>query len=249
MTPFSGERLASFLAWSILRNQPIHALMWAGFAGGLIVSLKQGWRSSPVPIYLLLNAASLAWLGKAGSSLLYFYEFGLAGALGLGWALASLERRSAQRAALATLAIAALAAAGLPSTTREPFAGKNAESERRVVDAVKQARGPLLLEDPGYAALANRTDVEMVNPFLATQLFARRLADPTPLIAAVRAGRFGLIVLASPVGRPSQTTRDRYPAAMLAAIAQSYELHDAFGENFLYAPRTGPNAEAVSGPK
>jgi hypothetical protein len=242
-TGFTWLRMKYFVEWHLLSHSPSHVPAWAGLLAAFIGFGRGGWRASPTPWYLALNLAALALLGKEGSSRFYFIEFSVACAIGVGVALATIERGLGRWAAVAALGVvAALAALAAPRLLHDVFAGRYERVEAQRVALLRHAGdGPLLLENVGYALLAGRRDLDLVNPFLLKRLFARGVLPLAPYLEKVRQRRYAAIALDSPAARPSLITADRYPAALLAEIARYYPPPANVGGMFFYLP---PPAEA-----
>jgi hypothetical protein len=234
---FSWRKLAFVLYWHFLVHRPIHYLLLLSFLGGAWALVRGGWRATPWPVYFAVCLASLIWLGKAGSSSLYFLEFHLACAIGLAAVLPALRERSARLEAGALVVAAVVCLWSLPDLAIAPFKDRDPAAERVIVAAVRAARGPLLMENAGYAVLAGRDDLDLPNPFLAKTLIERGVIALQPYVDRTREKRYGLIVLDNPAAPPTGTTQDRFPRALLEEIDRSYRLAGAAGGSYFYLPK------------
>jgi hypothetical protein len=81
-----------------------------------------------------------------------------------------------------------------------------------IVTAIKRARGPALSEDPSFAVAAGQPIVG--NATHLHNLYQAGVWDPAPLVAELRAHRYGIVIL----------NAELYPEPVLAAIGQSYFL-------------------------
>ena len=254
---YSWPLLAGWLEWYATEDRPVHFIAMAGLVLGLFGGRQGKWRESPAVFYLLVCLASLAALGKIGSSRAYFLEFDAACAIGLGGGVGLIRGRAAAARARSYLAAGLLGAGvlsilAIPGLVSDNFDDLPLGVQAAEVGVFRRARGPFLVEDCGFAISAGRTDLDLINPFLANQLFRRGLLDPAPYIANVRNGRYSLIVLDSLAERPDQNTSDRFPRALLEQISRSYRMVGRIGPMHFYSYRPlfkGPApAEAGKGP-
>jgi hypothetical protein len=221
---------------------PWRAVPLAGAAFGLVAAGRAGWRQSPWPAYFALCALSLAALGKEGATLLYFYEFHAACAVGFGLGVSriALFDRAAGRIALAGAALCFAALTAL--LFRGMLADLRHAGDAEAVNMVRAAAGPVLLEDSGYGLLAGVQQMDLITPFIASRLAARGQFDFSPWIDNVRARRYALIQLESPADRPSLGTSLRFPASLLSEIARDYVPAAVAGHGYFYLPKAAQAA-------
>jgi len=238
ITSFSFETIIDYVKWYPFSHFPLHLLALIGVVFGFAAVLQKGWRSSPLFIYLIICIGSLASLGKEGASTLYLFEFHAACAINLGVGLSAIFEKTKRPIAVSVIVLLALMSlSGFNILANAAFYGNDSKTEQMAVDVIKSVADPILIEDPGYALLAGKTNLDLINPFLAAQLSARRLLDLNPIIQNIQLDKYKLIALTSPADKPSSLTLARFPQPMLLEMKQHYRFVGIVGEFYLYFPR------------
>ena len=196
--------------------------------------------------YLLAATASAATIGKIGSNANYLLE--LLAALGLAagvWAAFLRERQSWALLRAGFLLLVAFQAALMLEMTFTRFPG---ETPARLTQAaeldkleklVAGADGPVLADEQmGMVTLAGKR--LMLQPFEMTQLAAAGVWDQKPLLEAMKAGEYDLIIQYD-----VPWVRERWSPEMFAALDESYRLTAVIGNNRVFKPRT---AAVATGP-
>ena len=119
--------------------------------------------------------------------------------------------------------------------TRLTQASDLAELEK----VVAGTKGPVLADEQmGMVTLAGKR--LMLQPFEMTQLAAAGVWDQTPLLDAMKAGEYDLIIQYD-----VPWVRERWSPEMFAALDESYRLAAVIGNNRVFKPRT---AAVATGP-
>ena len=211
---------------------------------GVVVAMAgwQAWRQfragtwGPIELYWVCSLLLAVTVGKWGAGESYFLAPIVASCVLAGEALAALANRAAVRPAFLALAGALVLLQGVlmahgPLYRFAPFladrgaqasvlAHQPTEADVRAADeliaALRSSERPVLSEDPGYAIVAG-------HPVIGNATYLRNLHlagvwSPDELVAAIRARRFGWIVL----------NAELYPEPVLEAIGQSYYLFEEY---------------------
>lgn len=265
-TPIEVSRILSHLAQLPKEYLPglvalPLATVWAVRRGGppQATSALYGWCA----------LATLATLGKHGSSLLYLSELTIALSLALGlaagWGLAAADRLSPGRGALAVAAgcILLLFLRTPPplNPVAQPLAetrailaldlsARKAEAEEMLA-LMKAVDGPLLAESPDLVLAAGKP--VLANPFILRWTARMGLWDERRLVEDLARHFFTAVQLDSrasyPPGQPlsplerrrAALTRGRFSSVVLEAIERHYELAADLPRGALYRPRpSGP---------
>jgi 4-amino-4-deoxy-L-arabinose transferase-like glycosyltransferase len=237
------------------------ATVWAVRRGGppQATSALYGWCA----------LATLATLGKHGSSLLYLSELTIALSLALGlaagWGLQAAGRMRPKRGALAVAAGCLVLLALRTPPPRNPLAqplvearalathdfSARAAEDNQMLALLKAVKGPLLVESPDLALAAGKP--VLANPFILKWSARMGLWDERRLIEDLARHFFAAVQLDSrasyPPDRPLSSmearraalTRGRFSLPVLEAIELHYVLSAELARGALYRPRpSGP---------
>jgi hypothetical protein len=231
--PFDGAQLAAYLSnFSVL-----HCVLLAlALAEAVRLVRQRHW--SPWLVYLPVAGLASLSVGKWGAGESYFLSAIAAmcvlsgawigrvlaepgwGTLSRSWSVRKLGLGVALLVQCLLLAHAGLSATvswlpdrgpqgamlGQAPTLAATLAGE------QIVAAIRRAPGPALAEDPSFAVVAGQPIVG--NATQLHNLYLAGLWDPTPLVAELRAHRYGIVVLDA----------ELYPEPVLSAIGQNYFL-------------------------
>jgi len=240
--PFSWALLYDYIRLYPLSFFPLHLIPIFGFVGMLLVLKKTAKKDSLVQIFGLCCLVNLVWLGKEGSCPLYFFEFNAACAVGFGLALIKIESLKGEyAAATAFLIVSLIGAAGIGHLADKAFIDLSAKTEKLFVKVLKIHRGPLMMEDLGFAIVAGRADaVDIPHPDLLKTLVAQGRLSPDRYVQRIQNQTYALIVLSSPAHSMEGLTRERYPGTIVDAVRDHYAFSGSLGERFFYKPPKEP---------
>lgn len=223
--------------------------LWYGAA-----DLAGAWRDLPVPVagaatYLLLTLCQMPAVLKAGSDVNYLLENAFAVSLLAGLVLpeAPLQTGGAARSARIALELwllVALSAIGMGvvdlgrSISVLPWAVDHRAWQRHalLVERIRQAPGDVLAEDLSLPVVAGKPGT--FEPVLYDIFFETGAVSPSQVIGALAAGRFGLLLLSSPMDRPEWETDPQimWPRAIRPAMRAYYCLEGRIDKYFVYVP-------------
>lgn len=196
--------------------------------------------------YLLGATASAATIGKIGSNANYLLE--LLAALSLTaaiWAAFLRERQPWVLLRAGLLGLLVYQAVLMLDMTLTRFPGEMPTRLTQSIEMaeleqlVARAEGPVLADEQmGMVTLTGKR--LMLQPFEMTQLAAAGVWDQTPLLEAIKAGEYDLIIQYD-----VPWVRERWSPEMFAALDESYRLAAVIGNNRVFKPRavavaTGP---------
>ncbi len=211
-------------AWSVFHREARLLLLW----------------------FILADAIFLTG-GRIGSAHNYLMEPTAVGAMMLGVMYAVLSRKPGLGQVGLMLVAGALAVQmvwttqHLPETLSILQPRVDARASQRVVDLIRDAPGPALVEDTGLSLLAGKEPPLM--PFEFTMMATAKALDPTPVYEAVREGCYPLIVLRfnpmDPVEislhKPGEDWKGgRWPDGIIAGVQVSYRLVEEAGPYFVF---------------
>lgn len=211
-----------------------HALPWALlFAIALAFATRTTERRRDAATWYLVGSS--IWLlssARNGASFQYFLDWQLAVMLSVGpaletWiaqpasAIAPNRRRVIGALFGAQVVIADIVVAGVLAYDLHT-AERTAQSLATVCPAIPAAPALTVSESPGLVRACGGQPA--LHPFIMTTLAGRDLWNETPMVTALRARRFGAVVLPfDPVSSgPAGVHAERWTPAMLAAIRTSY---------------------------
>jgi len=211
-------------------------------------SLLLVWRWNPawplvapylVAPYLVGAALSALTIGKIGSNVNYFLELCAALSLTAGVLLAWSRRQTVQVLRVALLLLLILQAGKLIETMLREIAEDTryrlsfTHQLARLEQVVAQTPGAILADEyMGLLTLQGRPLV--IQPFEVTQLARVGLWDQTPVVSAIRAREYPLILIHY---FPTYAVyKERWMPEMLAAIAQAYVPTDSLANTRVYRP-------------
>lgn len=245
---------AWWLLWS--REGPSPLSLWGGWfvLGPLAAAWALGFRPARALVFWFV----LAWLvyltsGRIGAAHNYFMEPTAVGAMLFGVMYGTLTEGPG-RAVVAALSLALVAQMGWTALhAREAYAimqlPATAESSARVVELLRQAEGPALVEDTGLALVAGKEPPLM--PFEFTMMARAGALDPAPVHRAAREGRYPLIVLRFDPFDPAEIANHRagepwqggrWTEEIIAAVQSGYRLAEKTGPYYVFVP--APRAAA-----
>jgi hypothetical protein len=236
LNPFTWAQLSEY-ARILAFSAPV---LLAASVAGVVLAARRSAPGAPALAGFLAGAAlSALSVGKLGSSINYFLE--LAAAMSLCFAaLLALARGKPRLLAAVALAGAAQGLWSIRVTTHEflPLQGERVERRgeiSRLAALVHETKGPVLAdEESGLVVLDGRPLV--LQAFEMTQLARAGVWDQAPLLASIRAGAFGLILVYEPPRDPG-LPRTRYTAEMLEAIREGYTLEGRIADSLVLRPR------------
>jgi hypothetical protein len=217
---FRGAELCRVLRYVWPSAAPLVLLSAGLLVGGRCLDARLWGLVGP---YIAGATLSALTAGKVGSDRNYLLEYSAACALTAGGAVALSRARPRLQAALALGLAAQVGYLGWHAQTAS-LAGlvarysargrRDAAVLRQVIHA---ADGPVLTDiGMGFLPLeGRRIDLQ---PFEMTQLAVDHHWDPTPVVQALRAGHFALIVM----NTHPHYLHDRWPPQLRAAIAARY---------------------------
>ena len=212
-------------------------------SGPLLVSVGASWKmraavtESPhrllAPFLVGALVASLT-IGKVGSSVNHLLPLVAALAIGGGVALASAVK--ARWVLLAQVPwMLAFALLDSPESLEQRLVRRDEIAD--LARVVSESQAPLLAdEEMGLLVLANQPIA--VDPFDLTQLVRAGRATEEPLVAALRAKRFRLVLVSDLPPNNEATVNERWTPRMLAALHVGYEAHETFVRTTVYRPRS-----------
>jgi len=249
--------------WSLLwvPGNPSPLKLWpAYFAMTLIAAVWAAFHREArvMLLWFVLACAIFLTSGRIGSAHNYLMEPTAIGAMMFGIMYAVLsggvgrgvrEPRAAPRVGLMLLA-GALAAQmvwttqHLPETLSVLQPRVDPRASQHIIELVKQADGPALVEDTGLALLAGKEPPLM--PFEFTMMARAKALDPEPVYRAVRGGQYPLIVLRfNPfdpleikLHKPGDDWKaGRWPDGIVSGVQARYRLVEEVGPYFVFSPR------------
>ena len=216
----------------------IHLVM-VGLAGWQTVRAVRARSVGPFEVYWLLSLGLAVSVGKWGAGESYFLAPIAASVVLAGEAVAALHRDAERRPGLLALAGGLLLLQGLlfahgPLYKLGPlFVDRGAQasvlsrypgeaevrSAAELVDLLKRAEGPVLVEDPSYGLAVGKEVVG--NATHLRNLHQAGVWSPEGLVQALRERRFSWVVL----------NAELYPEPVLAAIGRYYYLYEEYEIN------------------
>jgi hypothetical protein len=213
---------------------------------------ERQWRA----YFLLSGLVALATVGKIGASSNYWLELTAATSVLIGVLAARISEPSAIPAAFASAGLAGLVLAALlmclpayqatmNQTVAAAVSGPPVELADRLEAAALVANepGPLLTDDPDLALQAGkRVEFELIYTLLALQ----GVWDETPILNAIHARQFGLVVLQEPLDAPPRPLLTvRLTESVRGALRDAYLPAGQIAGYWLYrpAPATPPRGD------
>lgn len=254
------ENLVGIL-WS--RDEPSPLGQWpAWFLAGVVAVAWALWRRVEPDLlaWAVLAALVLLTAGRIGAAHNYLMEPTAVGLMLFGVFLATEAPRPGPAGKLALLLTLLLAlqmgwtALHRPVATGIMRLPVDGAASARVVELLRGADGPVLVEDTGLALLAGREPALM--PFEFTMLSRAGAIDPAPVFDQVAAGAYPLIVLRFDPTDPAVQARHRpgeywelgrWPDGIIAGVQARYRLAERAGPYYIFRPRTAPAGEGTDG--
>ena len=215
-------------------------VLLAAALAAIVVSLALRVRGTRLLVAYLLGSFAVGLTsGKVGSNVNYLMEFGVALSIAAGMLLGCV--RPWPRWRLVTVVLLTVQAAILlvPSQWHQmaELRMSTSTANAELLDIVKAADGPVLAdEDMGLLPLAGRP-IEF-QPFELTQLAAAGSWDQQPVVDAIYAQRYAVILVFS--FPDFAVEQERWTPEMLGAIAAAYEpateVDTAYGKTVVYRP-------------
>jgi hypothetical protein len=206
-------------------------------------------------VYFVLSAlTALVTIGKLGASSNYWLELTAATAVLIGIQAVRLGRETHGRTPLTSASLAGLVLASLLMVTPGYAATVNQTAQMAIADSAPQVEvatwladqpGQVLTDDPGLAVLAGKpVEFEFI---IFTILAEQHIWDEQPILDAITARRFSVVILSQPLETPQpRMISARWTAAVQNAIQTSYMPDGQEGVYWVYRPR--PTADAERGP-
>ena len=250
--PFDADNLLAMLA-AFLHFNGVPLLAAAGLFSLPARPGERVWR-----LYFLGTVLTIPGFGKVGASSNYWLEITAAIAILIGILAGRLAARPRVRAAITEYGLALLVAGsllvpipGYRAVAREalslPPAGAVAgvRSQLALAPVVAAERGEVLTDEPALAVGAGqRVEYEFV---IFDLLAGQGLWDERPILEAVAARRFGLVILTIPL--EAQPDQARWSPALTAALKASYVPAGYQDSYWLYRPASiGDNGQTDGSP-
>lgn len=225
---------------SLLQLNAVPVALAALLLGIPPLARERQWR-----VYFVLSAiAPLLMIGKLGASSNYWLELTAATAVLIGIQAARLSRQPSLRAPLPSAALAALVLAalllavpGYAATVKQIVQLASTDSSTQVDAAawLAQQSGEVLTDNPDLAVLAGKpVDFEFI---IFTILAAQHVWDEQPILDAIDARRFSVVLLSEPVETPQpHLIAARWSPAVQTAIEANYVADGQQGPYWVYRP-------------
>jgi len=197
-------------------------------------------------VYFVLSAiAALVTIGKLGASSNYWLELTAATAVLIGIQAVRLGREPNVRAPLTSASLAGLVLASLLMVTPGYAATVNQAVQTAMTDPspplevatwLADQPGEVLTDDPAVAVLAGKpVEFEFI---IFTILSAQHVWDEQPILGAISAHRFSLVLLTQPLETPEpKLIAARWSAAVRDALQMNYVPDGQAGAYWVYRPR------------
>ena len=236
---YFASLFGAFLQFNALPLLAAGALFWLPARGA-----ERLWRL----YFVVAGAEALATIGKLGASSNYWLELTAATAVLTGVLASRLGTSSAARAPLNATGLAGVTLAsllmGVPAYQATVAQALELHLEGAVggiggqlelAPLVAAEPGPVLTDDPGLVILAGkRVEFESV---IFTILASQGVWDETPILEAIAARRFGLVVVQEPLDAPPRPLiAARWTARVRAALRASYAPAAQQAGYWLYRP-------------
>jgi hypothetical protein len=190
--------------------------------------------------YFVLSAIeALFTIGKLGASSNYWLELTAATAAMIGIQAARNLSAPLTSAGLASVTLAALLTAlpGYAATMNQTWqlASGEPSPQLAVAQLVAAERGEVLTDDPGLAVLAGKpVEFEFI---IFTILAAQHVWDETPILQAIAAHRFSLVILSQPLDEPQPPLiAARWSPTVRDALLANYVPTGEDGSYWFYRP-------------
>ena len=211
-------------------------------------------------LYFLGTLLTIVGFGKVGASSNYWLELTAATACLIGLLAARLATCPRPAGAITETGLALLVAGallvpipGYQAVVREALhspplgAMAGAQGQLALQPLVAAEPGDILTDEPALAVAAGKpVDYE----FVIFELLVRQgLWDERPILDAIEAQRFGLVILSTPLEAPPDQAR--WAPTLVAALKMSYTTAGYVGDYWLYRPveRGGEQAHPGSQPR
>ncbi len=197
-------------------------------------------------VYFVLSAVvPLLMIGKLGASSNYWLELTAATAVLIGIQAVRLSRQPSGRAPLTSASLAALVLAslltampGYAATVKQvtQMAMTDPSTQLQAANWLAQQDGEVLTDDPGLAVEAGQpVEFEFI---IFTILAAQHVWNEQPILDAIAAQRFSLVMLTEPVETPQpELIAARWSPAVQDAIEANYAADGQEGAYWVYRPR------------
>jgi hypothetical protein len=240
--PLDYDYFASMLA-SFAQFNALPLVAAAALFGLPVRPAERLWRA----YFVLSGLAALVTVGKIGASSNYWLELTAATSILIGVLVVRLLDTSMARGAFTSAGLAAVILASLltcvpayQATMHQALAmldtGRSPDSAGRFEAAalVANEAGPVLTDDPGLAVLAGkRVEFELIFTLLAVQ----GIWDEPPIMNAIHAREFGLVILQEPLDAPPRPLNsERFTETVRAALQAAYAPAGQIGGYWLYRP-------------
>jgi hypothetical protein len=194
--------------------------------------------------FVLSGVQTILTMGKLGASSNYWLELTAASAVMIGILAVRLSREPDLRAPVSATGLAGLLFAGLltampgyAATVTQTWQTATADppSQLQAAQLVDDEPGPVLTDDPGLAVLAQRpVEFEFI---IFTILATQHVWDEQPILDAINAHRFSLVILTEPDDTPqTRLIAARWSTAVGAALQANYAYTSEDDGYYLYRP-------------
>jgi hypothetical protein len=189
-------------------------------------------------VYFACSVIGALLVGKIGASVNYFLELVASASILGALAFARLARSEQPWSALAVLLIVAGWTLGIDVDRDDALDRKfrMQEDAARLTKILRAERGPILADEK-MSFLVETGHPIVLQPFELSQLAREGRWDPSPVLADLRAQRFGLILMDDGPDVPAFVVRDRWTSDMLSAVKEAYEPTETLAGATLYRPK------------
>lgn len=246
---FGMERLR----WNLeqfWKAAPVLAILGGAMVIAFPAARPKGWAVAAP--YLVGGALTALTIGKIGSNVNYFMELcaalSLTAGMAVAWSRSARSGRPIRWLALPLLLALGWQALHMTAVAEREYIPRTTSrwevlDELRALDAaVARVEDPVLADEyMGLLTLQGRR--LYLQPFEVTQLAWAGVWDQTDLVAQIRNGEFGAVLIH--YFPASEVYRERWTAEMLAAIEEAYRPVAEYADTRVYRPRAEESAAPV----
>jgi hypothetical protein len=210
----------------------------------LALALWQSQKQSNAPgaarllsVYFACSVVGAILVGKIGASLNYFLELVASASILGALALDRLAQSKGPSSALVVLLVLCWTL-GI-DVDRDDALGRKfrvREGAAQLTDILRAEPGPVLADEK-MAFLLETGHPILLQPFELSQLAREGRWDPSPVVADLRAKRFGLVLIDDGPEVPTFVVDDRWTRDMLSALHEAYESTGTLAGATLYRPK------------
>jgi len=234
-----------FMVIGYVRAILLHSILF-GFAAAYALYVLSKKQLSLFVIYFLISAGVAVTIGKAGSGgSSYMFELITVSYILFGMFFNEIKPQINEKDSIMSVLIAVMLILQLilfahaPFVADSPFEASKTPTHADVLNSqkvslyIKNASGPVLSEDAGFALL-NDKEV-LLEPFVFTQLYKQGMWDQKKLVGDIHDRKFSLILLKFDL---NENDSERFTKEMLNEMRKNYYFVDKIGDNYIYKPKT-----------